>query len=106
MCYRKREMSFYLCETQRRTRMLRKLKKILTERAKAADHNPFFCPTCNVPRYSGEVSCVEEESSLICKHCSASLCTVSEGPGRSISLSEAYAPYGEMPAFALSRTAS
>ena len=84
--------------------MLRKLKKILTERAKTADHNPFFCPTCNELRYSADVSCVEEESSLICTRCSASLCTVTKGPGHTISLSEAYAPYGEMPAFALSRT--
>lgn len=86
--------------------MLRKLKKILTERAKAADHSPFFCPTCNKSRYSADVFCVEEESSLACKLCSASLCTVSEGPGHVISLSEAYAPYGEMPAFTFTRTAS
>lgn len=76
--------------------MFEKMKEILDERVKTADNNPFYCPTCNAPRFSADVVCLEDDYTLICKHCNASLCTVVEGPDHSFSLSESPVPQGDM----------
>ena len=76
--------------------MFEKMKKILDERVKTADHDPFYCPTCNAPRFSADVACLEDDYTLICRHCNASVCTVVEGPGDTFSLSESPMPHEDL----------
>ena len=85
--------------------MFETMKEVLALRIKAADENPFFCPTCNAPRYSADVSCLEDTHTLVCKHCSASLCAVVEGrDDRTFSLHEANAPSNDTRFFAANRS--